>query len=122
MTCDDADEPPTAEPPGEFDAYELVVLRWPENRPPIDDELADRLQAQHLGHLAAMREAGCLKVAGPLVEQPDESMRGLCLYKVGSLEEARRLAESDPAVRAGRLAVEVMAWYTAKGALSFPGT
>jgi len=33
---------------------------------------------------------------------------------------ARRLAEADPAVAAGRLEVEVMTWYTQKGALAFP--
>ena len=43
------------------------------------------------------------------------------MYQVGSLSEARRLAESDPAVRAGRLRVEVMNWYTEKGAICFPG-
>jgi uncharacterized protein YciI len=90
------------------------------SRPEIDDETAERLQAQHLGHLAAMKEAGHLKVAGPLDDQPDESWRGISVYQVGSLEEARRLAELDPAVRAGSLTVDVMSWHTRKGALHFP--
>lgn len=115
-------EPPTAEPPSEFDTYELVLLYWPDGRSAIDDELADRLQAQHLGHLALMKKAGYLKVAGPFAAQPDERWRGMALYQVGSLEEVRRLAESDPAVQAGRLAIEVMAWFTEKGALGFPGS
>jgi uncharacterized protein len=112
--------PPIAEPPAEFDAYELVLLRRPEDRAEIDDMTAERLQGQHLGHFAAMKRAGHLKVAGPLDDQPDDSWRGICLYQVGSLEEARRLAELDPAVRAGRFTVDVMSWYTAKGALLFP--
>jgi uncharacterized protein len=109
----------SAEPPAEFDVYELVLLRRAEGRPEIDDETADRLQRQHLGHFAAMKEAGHLKVAGPLDEQPDDSWRGICLYQVGSTDEVRRLAEQDPAVRAGRFRIEVMQWYTAKGALGF---
>jgi uncharacterized protein YciI len=52
-----------------------------------------------------------------LSDQPDDGWRGICLYQVGSLEEARRLAELDPAVRAGVFSVDVMSWYTAKGAL-----
>jgi hypothetical protein len=64
-----------------------------------------------------MTEAGYLKVVGPLEQQPDESWRGVCIYQVGSLEKARLLAEMDPAVRAGQLSIEVMRWYTAKGAL-----
>jgi uncharacterized protein YciI len=114
------DEPRTAEPPEEFDVYELVVLRRPANTPLIDDATAELLQRQHLGHFAAMKEAGFLRVAGPLDSQPDDSWRGICFYQVGSLTEARRLAESDPAVRAGRLSIEVMNWYTPKGAISFP--
>jgi uncharacterized protein YciI len=108
--------PRTADPPAEFDVYELVLLRRPEGRPQIDDEAADLLQRQHLGHLANMTEAGYLKVVGPLEGQPDQSWRGIGIYQVGSLDEARRLAEMDPAVRAGQLDIEVMRWYTAKGA------
>jgi uncharacterized protein len=107
----------TAAPPAEFDVYELVLLRRPEVRPEIAEEEADLLQRQHLGHFANMTEAGFLKVVGPLGDQPDDSWRGVCVYQVGSLEEARRLAEMDPAVRAGQLFIEVMRWYTAKGAL-----
>jgi uncharacterized protein YciI len=110
----------TAEPPDEFDVYELVILRRPDDAPPLDDEAAELLQRQHLGHFASMKEAGYMRVAGPLDNQPDESWRGICLYQVGSLEEARRLAQSDPAVRAGRFSIDVMNWYTAKGALPFP--
>jgi uncharacterized protein len=113
------DEPRTAEPPDEFDVYELVVLRRPKDAPVIDDAAAELLQRQHLGHFASMKEAGFLKVSGPLDNQPDESWRGICLYQVGSLDEARRLAESDPAVRAGRFSIDVMNWYTKRGALSF---
>jgi len=58
-------------------------------------------------------------VAGPFDEQEDEGKRGLCLYRVASAAEARALAEQDPAVKAGRLKVEVMAWWVEKGAVSF---
>ena len=64
---------------------------------------------------------GYAVVAGPFGDQDDERLRGLVLYRVGSVDEARRLAEADPAVQAGRLEVEVMTWYTEKGALAFPG-
>jgi uncharacterized protein YciI len=119
-TEDDTAAPRTAEPPAEFDVYELILLRAAEGRPEIDDVTAELLQAQHLGHFAAMKEAGHMRVAGPLGNQPDDSWRGICLYQVGSLEKARTLAELDPAVRAGRFSVDVMSWYTAKGALDFP--
>jgi hypothetical protein len=40
---------------------------------------------------------------GPVLDQLDESLRGLTFYGTCSLDAARRLAEQDPAVVAGRL-------------------
>jgi uncharacterized protein len=41
----------------------------------------------------------------------------MCIYRTG-LEETRRLAEEDPSVRAGRMAIEAMTWLTLKDELS----
>jgi uncharacterized protein len=99
----------------EFDQFEFVLLKRPASRPEIPDEEAEEIQRQHLAHLGEMRAAGHMRVAGPFDEQRDESLRGLCLYQTGSLERTRALAESDPAVQAGRLEVEVMMFYCPKG-------
>jgi uncharacterized protein YciI len=121
MDHDDSESAlPTAEPPAEFDVYEFVLMRRVDDAPELDDDAIELLQSQHFGYLESMRKAGHLKVAGPFDEQPDDAWRGLGLYQVGSLEEARRLAEADPSVRAGRLAVDVLHWYTKKGAVTFP--
>jgi uncharacterized protein YciI len=115
---------PTAaghEPDIQLEPFQLVILQRPANPKEYPKEQLDEIQRQHLGHLVAMAKAGKLVVAGPLGDQPDPKWRGLALYRVGSLEEARRLAEDDPAVKAGRLEVVVMTWYTEKGALAFPG-
>ena len=102
----------------ELDGYSFVLLkRGPRAAEFSDDEL-EVLQAQHLAHLDAMREQGHLVAAGPFSEQPDETLRGFCLYRT-DLEETRRLAESDPSVRAGRMAVDVMSWWTKRGSLPF---
>jgi uncharacterized protein YciI len=103
----------------ELERYSFVLLR----RGPKADEFSEaeleELQAAHLAYVASMHERGALKVAGPFSEQPDQTMRGFCLYGV-ELEEARRLAGSDPSVQAGRLAVDVFNWWTQKGAVAFP--
>ena len=102
----------------EFDTYSLVIkLRGPRAGEYEGEEL-DRLQAAHLAHLAQLKEEGHLLASGPFDDQDDDSYRGLGIYGV-PLEEARALAESDPAVQAGRLRIEVMTWYTPKGELSF---
>jgi uncharacterized protein len=102
----------------ELDGYSFVLLkRGPRAAGFSDDEL-EVLQAQHLAHLDAMREQGHLVAGGPFSEQPDETLRGFCLYRT-DLEETRRLAESDPSVRAGRMAIDVMGWWTKRGTLPF---
>lgn len=106
--------------PAEFDSYQLVLLKRPASAPELPDERLEEIQARHLEHLDQLYKAGQLAVAGPFGDQPDPSLRGMALYRVGSVEEAKRLAEADPAVQAGRLEVEVLSWYTLPGALEFP--
>jgi uncharacterized protein len=102
----------------ELERYSFVLLlRGPRAQEFSDEELG-KLQAAHLAHLDEMKQRGVMAVAGPFSEQPDETWRGFCLYTV-ELEEARRLAESDPSVQAGRMAVQVFNWWTKKGAISF---
>jgi uncharacterized protein len=100
----------------ELESYSFVLLRRPPDAPDLPEAELERLQQQHLAHLGAMAERGAMLFAGPFEHQPDEAWRGLCVY-VTPLEETRELAESDPAVRAGRLAVDVFTWWTGKGAL-----
>ena len=57
-------------------------------------------------------------IGGPFSDQADETLRGFCVYRT-SVEETRRLAESDPSVQAGRMAVDVMRWWTKMGSLPF---
>jgi len=110
----------TQPPPIELDAYQLVILERPEHPTEYPEARLEEIQTAHLGHLRELAEAGKLVVAGPLDDQPDPRLRGIELFRVASLEEAKRLAQDDPAVKAGRLEVVVMTWYTEKGALAFP--
>src|SRR6266487_6717125 len=105
----------------DLEAFELVLLRRPENPPDYDDAELERIQREHLAHHARLRVSGQVVTNGPVIEPPDPSLRGLTFYRTGSLEEARRLAEADPAVRAGRLTVQIMTWYCPPGTMSKPG-
>ncbi len=104
----------------EFDRFELVLLRRPSSPASLDDDEIDRVQQRHLDFLSEMHAAEHLVVAGPFDEQHDETLRGLCLYATGSIEETRALAGGDPAVVAGRLEVDVMYVYLKKGAIPIP--
>ena len=105
----------------DLEAFELVLLRRPDSAPDYPDEEIDRIQREHLAFYAGLRASGEVLTNGPVVEQPDPSLRGLGFYRTGSIERSRELAEADPAVRAGRLAVEIMTWYCPPGTMSQPG-
>ena len=102
----------------DLESYTFVLLRRGPRAFEYDEEELDRLQDAHLAHLDAMRERGALLVAGPFREQPDETLRGFCIYGT-SLVETRRLVAADPSIRAGRMAADVMVWLTKSGAVSF---
>ena len=92
--------------------YYLVLLMEGPKRNQDSTEAA-KIQQAHLAHLGKMTEQGKLVMAGPLLDDVD--LRGICIYDVKSLEEAKALAEADPAVKAGRLKVQVHPWMTKKG-------
>ena len=74
-----------------------------------------------MAYLDSLRAAGQIVTSGPVLDQPDESLRGLTLFAMGSLDEARRLAEQDPAVVSGLLTVDVMTWLCGAGTMVRPG-
>jgi uncharacterized protein YciI len=104
----------------ESDQYQLVLLRSAAGAKELSKEDHAELFKGHIGHFKKMAVEGKMAVAGPFGDQDDKTLEGLCLYRVGTVSEARTLAEQDPAVKAGQLKVEVMTWYVEKGALTFP--
>jgi hypothetical protein len=105
----------------EFDQFTIALLILRPDAPELDDDAASALQDAHLNHLAELHEAGHLLAAGPLRGDPDERFRGLSIFAVDP-EQARALSERDPAVRAGRFAVEILPWMVPGGAVAFSPT
>ena len=104
-----------------LEAFELVVLR----RPPMPRRTTRRRSTgfrRSISPISARSGTrGSSSRTARSSDHPDESVRGLTFFCVGSVEEARRLAEDDPAVRAGRLAVDVMTWWCPAGTMTRPG-
>lgn len=106
--------------PAKFEKHYLVLLIRPENPPTFGDEEGAQIQSAHLGHLHKLWVDGDALIAGPFEVPDDERMRGLVLFR-GDLttDEVRTLAESDPAVKAGRLEVQVLPWWHGEGVMQF---
>lgn len=105
--------------PERFDERTVIFLVRPPDAPEFSEEELDRLQVEHLTHLRNLKRRGILLANGPLDEQTDTSYRGIGIYGV-PLEEALALANTDPMVRAGWLAVKGARWFTAAGELVIP--
>lgn len=97
----------------EMKTYYLVFLKKGPNRDQ-DAETVKKLQEQHIAHLDKMANEGKMDICGPLMDDID--IRGICVYNVATKEEAEKLANDDPMVKSGRLAVEIHPFYSAKGA------
>jgi len=85
---------------------------------PLGEEESSRLQDAHLAYLASLGREGHVLAAGPLDDQDDVALRGIVIFST-DLDQARLLMSSDPAVRADRLAFELMSWLTPAGTVSF---
>ena len=99
----------TAESPPKMAEYCVgLIYRGPTWSPEVTQKVQE-LQAAHLANIDRLVESGEMVLAGPFADEGD--MRGLFFYNVGTLEAAQALVESDPAVKAGRLRVELHPWW-----------
>jgi uncharacterized protein YciI len=100
------------EPKYEMTTYVMGLLRRGPNAGGDAAEAA-RIQEGHMANIRKMAETGKLIVAGPFGDDTD--LRGVFIFKVNSVEEARALAAPDPAIQSGRLVLELHPWYAAAG-------
>ena len=61
-----------------------------------------------MANIRRLAEAGSLVAAGPVEAAEGSDLRGIFVFKGVSREEAQKLADSDPAVQAGRLRLEFL--------------
>lgn len=88
--------------------YVLALLKAGPNRNQ-DSATAARLQAAHLANIQRMAQEGKLVLAGPFMDEGE--LQGIYVFNVETVDEARALTESDPAIKAGRLVMELHPWY-----------
>ncbi|MEQ9262891.1 MAG: YciI family protein [Owenweeksia sp.] len=92
--------------------YHIVFLRKGSSRKQDAEEAAE-IQKEHLAHLSWLEEEGYLDIAGPFGDDGD--IRGILIMHVPTLDKTEELVLMDPAVKAGRLEVEIHPWWAAEG-------
>ena len=88
--------------------YVMAFLKRGPNRDRTPEEAAE-LQRAHLENIGRMAEEGKLVLAGPFFG--DGEIRGIYIFNVGTIAEAEALTNSDPAIKAGSLIMELKEWY-----------
>ena len=76
---------------------------------------ATKIQEGHMANIGKLAETGKLVLAGPFYEP--QVKRGVFIFKVATLDEAQKLTDTDPAVIAGRLKIELYKWSVPTGVL-----
>jgi uncharacterized protein YciI len=74
-----------------------------------DSATISKIHGEHLDNIKRLAESGKLLLAGPFLN--NDELRGIYIFNVSSIEEARALTETDPAVNSGRLEMELHLWY-----------
>jgi hypothetical protein len=107
--------------PIKLDTYQLALLRHTVAYPSFDPDEKERIFREHLAYTFSLVASGRQLAAGPVQDSPEEDT-GICgmgLFQLGSLEKVRELVTADPGVRQGLYCVDVMAWLTPSGRITF---
>lgn len=118
-----AQTPPLAAPRATFDAdlarsvgaddmgmrkYVLVVLKTGPNKVPAGPE-RDEMFKGHFANMKRLSAEGKLVLAGPF--DGVDGWRGLFIFAVADVEQARQLVATDPVVMRGEMVAEYHSYY-----------
>ncbi|MFC4870802.1 YciI family protein [Negadavirga shengliensis] len=90
-------------------SYVLVILKTGSNDTK-DQELISNSFRGHMNNINGLVKEEKLIVAGPLGKN-EQTYRGIFILNVASLDEARELLQTDPAIQNNLLQADVYEWY-----------
>lgn len=111
------------QPPSEYDAklaatlgaddygmrqYVLVILKTGPKKLPAGKE-RDEMFKGHMANIQRLAKEGKLALAGPL--DGKDGWRGLFIMSVKTIDEARKLTETDPVIKEGEMVAEYHTYY-----------
>ncbi|HLA60348.1 MAG TPA: YciI family protein [Puia sp.] len=77
------------------------------------------LQKAHLKNIIRLANEGKLIVAGPFLD--DQPVEGIFIFNVETIEEAKALTNTDPAIQSGELVMELRPWYGSAALVEITG-
>jgi hypothetical protein len=101
-------------------SYVLVILKTGPTRVPNGPE-RDEMFKGHFANMERLADAGKLAVAGPFGNNA-EGWRGLFLFAVTEIDEAKALVATDPVIIKGEMIAEYHKWYGSAALMVVPDT
>ncbi|MEO6392589.1 MAG: YciI family protein [Pyrinomonadaceae bacterium] len=97
--------------------YVFVILKRGLKK--IDDaKIRQDLINGHMTNIGRLADEGKLVLAGPFEGKQD--MRGIYIFDVPTIDEAKLLVDTDPAVKGGLFDVEYYQWYVSAAINELP--
>lgn len=91
-------------------SYVLAILKTGPNDASIKGKEREDMFKGHMANMGRLAKEGKLAVAGPFGKN-DKAFRGLFILNVTTVEDAKKLTDTDPVVKAGMMIVEFVPWY-----------
>jgi len=91
-------------------SYVLAILKTGPNDASIKGKERVDLFKGHMANMNRLAADGKLAVAGPFGKN-DMEFRGLFILNVTTVDEAKKLTDTDPVVKAGMMIVEFVPWF-----------
>ena len=98
--------------------YVLVILKTGPKRMP-DGDGRKAMFAGHFANMERLSKEGKLALAGPFSQDPD-GWRGLFVFAVADIEEAKGLTATDPVIINGEMVAEYHRWYGSAATMLIP--
>jgi len=98
--------------------YVFCLLKSGSNTTASKEE-TKKLFAGHMENIGKLAKEGKLAVAGPFMKN-DRNYRGIYIFNVETVEEAKALVATDPAIKANLLEAELTPWYCSAALQEIP--
>jgi len=98
--------------------YVLCILKTGPNAATLPKDSVKMILAGHMKNMNVLESQGKLVVAGPFTDGTD--WEGVFVFNVTTVEEAKKLTETDPGVQTGLFSAELHPWYSSAVLMEVP--
>ncbi len=99
--------------------FVMCILKTGPKDGEIKGKEREDIFAGHFANITRLADEGKLAAAGPFGKN-DKAYRGLYIFNVATIEEAEKLVQLDPAVKAGVFVFDLTLWYGSAAMMVVP--